>query len=336
MDDTRPFDRQEAERFSALGDQPAVTIDLAQASAAARANALSDRSQAIVIGIDLAGHLPEVDMACFDVLFTASGVAPGPWVSAGPDRIEAAAAGLLTAIAAQPIAAATLCRVLKIGEGLGFADALSLESFAYSTLLGGAEFRAWMAGQPPREPPPAEALVDYARDGDQVTLTLASPQTRNATSAALRDALCEALRTVLEDLTNPTVILRGAGDCFSTGGHLGEFGQAGDLAMAHVVRTLRSPAALLHALGDRATVVLHGACIGGGVEIAAGAARRIARNRTFLQLPEVSMGLIPGAGGTVTVPRAIGRHRAAFMALSGRRISTSLALQWGLVHEVVP
>jgi enoyl-CoA hydratase/carnithine racemase len=104
--------------------------------------------------------------------------------------------------------------------------------------------------------------------------------------------------------------------------------------MAHYIRSLRSCAMLLMALGERATVHLHGACIGSGIEIAAAAGRRVAHPDAFFQLPEVAMGLIPGAGGTVTINRAIGRHRAAYIALSGRRFSARIGLEWGLATDM--
>src|SRR3546814_15863087 len=87
----------------------------------------------------------------------------------------------------------------------------------------------------------------------------------------------------------------------------------------HAVRTLHSCARALDVLGSRGTVRLHGACVGSGVEVAAAAHRRIAAADSWFQLPEVRMGLIPGAGGTATVARAIGRHRTLWMLLSARR-----------------
>lgn len=177
--------------------------------------------------------------------------------------------------------------------------------------------------------------VRYDREGDTVTLTLANPATRNAMSATMRDALYAALAGVIEDPSEPSLVLRGEGRCFSTGGELAEFGTASDLAAAHLVRTRRSAALLLHRLGSRAEVRLHGACIGSGIEIAAAAARRVATPETIFQLPELRMGLIPGAGGTVTIARAIGRQRTAWLALSGRRIGAARALDWGLIHDLV-
>ena len=291
---------------------------------------------AIHLAVDRAGTLALGDLARFDLALTVAADAPAPWWSVAPARLAAHLALLAGAVAATPVAALVLARVLRIGEALDFDAALEVESLAYSALLGGAEFARWRAAHPAGSMPsePADP-VRYDRDGDTVTLTLASPATRNAMSATMRDALYEALANVVEDPSAPRLILRGAGRCFSTGGELAEFGSARDLAAAHLVRTRRSAARLLHRLGERAEVRLHGACIGSGIEIAAAAARRVATRDAIFQLPELRFGLIPGAGGTVSLARAIGRHRTLWLALSGRRIGAARARDWGLIHDIV-
>ncbi|MCC6764071.1 MAG: enoyl-CoA hydratase/isomerase family protein, partial [Deltaproteobacteria bacterium] len=114
------------------------------------------------------------------------------------------------------------------------------------------------------------------------------------------------------------------------------FGTRPDPATAHVVRTTRSPAAALAALGARLRVEVHGACIGAGVELAAWGREVIATPDAFFALPEVAMGLIPGAGGTASLPRRIGRQRTALLALTGRRIDAAAARAWGLVDAIAP
>ena len=146
-----------------------------------------------------------------------------------------------------------------------------------------------------------------------------------------RDALCDALAFAADHPDRPPVELSGAGAAFSAGGDLDEFGQAGDVGLSHLIRSLRSPAALTHRLGDRITARLHGACVGAGIEVPAAAARVTAAPGAFFRLPEVSMALIPGAGGTASIPRRIGRHRAAWMAICGPDIDLRTALAWGLV-----
>ena len=88
------------------------------------------------------------------------------------------------------------------------------------------------------------------------------------------------------------------------------------------------------ACADRVRADLHGACVGAGIELPAYARRVVAREDAFFELPEVSMGLVPGAGGTASLPRRIGRQRTACLALSGRRLDAATALGWGLVDEL--
>jgi hypothetical protein len=333
------IDTLQAEAFGPLGESLLHLFDPAVPAEAARAAELRAGTRAIIIGVDRAGALPACDPGLCDALFTTAPDAPRPWASLATDRIDARLAGIAAAVAGAPLAASLAMQVLRLTEGMAFADALAVESLAYSTLLGGAEFRRWRHDNPAPPPAPAPAGGSYValrRAGDHVVIALAHPESRNGMSAGMRDALFEALAAVVDDPSAPHLRLEGLGACFSTGGDLAEFGQAGDLSLAHAVRTARSAAALLHRLGGRAEAVLHGACIGSGIEIPAAAAHRMARPGAWFQLPELGMGLIPGAGGTVTLPRAIGRHRTAAMVLTGRRVDLPTALSWGLVTGMAP
>jgi enoyl-CoA hydratase/carnithine racemase len=130
------------------------------------------------------------------------------------------------------------------------------------------------------------------------------------------------------------VTLSGAGPAFCAGGDLDEFGSAPDAATAHAVRMSQSACAVLDGIRDRVHVDVHGACVGAGIEIAACAGSVRARADAFFRLPELEMGLIPGAGGTASIARRVGRHRAAFLMLTGISIDSSQALRWGLIDEV--
>lgn len=292
--------------------------------------------QSVLIGLDAAGTLDCDTPDAFDVLLTPQQRAPAPWISVAADRIAAHAEMLAGAVRRHPIAATLLARTLRLTEGLPIGQALDVESLAYSTLLGGAEFQSWRAEHPSpvSTPPPHDELVSITRVDDHVSISLNDPALGNAMTAAMRDALFGALVNILDDPSRPAVRLNGIGRCFSTGGHLAEFGSAQDLANAHIVRTLHSCGRVLHELGDRASVHLHGACIGSGLEIPAAAHHRTAAPDAWFQLPELRMGLIPGAGGTVFLPRAIGRQRTAWMALSGKRISAQQGLSMGLIHAI--
>ena len=96
----------------------------------------------------------------------------------------------------------------------------------------------------------------------------------------------------------------------------------------------RSPALLIARLAGRIRSEIHGACIGAGIELPAFTDRVVAFEDSFIELPEVRLGLVPGAGGTVSISRRIGRQRTAWLGLSGRRIDARTALDWGLVDEV--
>lgn len=327
----QPSDLLAGARYSPIGGNPLVFVDLAR-------DVVPPQGSAIRVAIDRRGTLPDIDPSAFDLALTTAPDAPAPWTWVVPGRLDDAIARIRVICGNAPIAATVLARVLRLGDILPFDAALEVESLAYSTLLAGAEFAAWRKARPrsaEQDEPDSRGVV-FARDGDRVTLSLAEPSTRNAMTAAMRDALYEALVNVLEDPSLPTVVLQGQGRCFSTGGHLPEFGVTDDMAAAHIIRSERNCARILHLLDDRATVRLHGACIGSGIEVPAAAGLRIASPTTFAQLPELTMGLIPGAGGTVTLPGAIGRHRTMWLALTGQRMNARQGLAWGLYHAVEP
>ena len=236
---------------------------------------------------------------------------------------------------AHPIAAVSLAILLRQQGGL------AEESAVYSLLQGGPEFATWRAGRVPRvRPEAAEPAVlterrTERRGEHRLIITFNRPQVHNAFNTAMRDGLAGALAIATGDPTLE-VELRGAGPTFCSGGDLDEFGNRPDPATAHITRLTRSPAKLLTSVASRTTVYLHGACRGGGVELAAFAAHVIADPAATFGLPEIELGLIPGAGGTVSLPRRIGRRRTALLGLSGRPIDASTALEWGLVDVVRP
>jgi enoyl-CoA hydratase/carnithine racemase len=235
-----------------------------------------------------------------------------------------------------PLAAATLVQLLRHGRTLDLHERLVAESLAYATLQGGPEFASWLAGRGRSKPlaaadaPPVRAL----REGPRLRLTLDRPGKHNAFDAQMRDALAEGLGLALADDSIEEVVLDGAGPSFCSGGDLDEFGSFPDPATAHAVRSARSPARLLALCAARARAEVHGACVGAGCELPAFCRHVRARADAFFQLPEVGMGLVPGAGGTASLPERIGRQRTAWLALSGRRIDARTALRWRLVDEI--
>ncbi len=237
-----------------------------------------------------------------------------------------------------PCSALAFVQLLRgMTPALTVAQGLVAESFVYSTLQSGPEFQRWLAGRqastrPPRRDAGPACLLE--RDGSRLEIRLNRPGKHNAFSRGLRDALCEGLVVALADPSLEEVVLKGEGESFCSGGDLDEFGSFPDPATAHVVRTMRSPALLLSRLAGRVRSEIHGACIGAGIELPAFTDRIVADEDSFIELPEVRLGLVPGAGGTVSITRRIGRQKTAWLGLSGRRIDARTALDWGLVDEV--
>jgi len=250
----------------------------------------------------------------------------------GPDDLERVA----NAIRRNPQASVTLVQLLRVSRHLEPHDGLVAESLAYATLQSGTEFEGWLSSRGDRvrkDEPESPVLV--ARHGATLDIELNRPRLHNLYNAAMRDALSEALSIALFDPTIELVQLSGRGRSFCAGGDLAEFGSVSDPASAHLIRTTANTAPLFLALADRLRVDVHGAAVGAGCELAAFAGHVTATEDARFRLPEVSMGLVPGAGGTVSIPRRIGRHRAAWLMLSGEAIDAPTALAWGLVDEVV-
>ena len=126
----------------------------------------------------------------------------------------------------------------------------------------------------------------------------------------------------------------GRGPSFCSGGDLDEFGRFPDPVTAHAIRTTRSPARGVAGIAAKLEVRVHGACMGAGVELPAFAHRVVAAPDARFALPELSLGLVPGAGGTVSLPRRIGRHATARLALLGGSIGAEEALAIGLVDAI--
>lgn len=236
-----------------------------------------------------------------------------------------------------PLAAMTLVQVLRCTEMLPLAEGLLVESLAYATLQAGPEFNAWSRANPPTAVAHSDdgspLLID--REGDSLHVQLNRSSRRNAISVEIRDALAELFQLVTVDTSIQHVTINGNGACFSIGGDLDEFGTTPDPATAHAIRSSRLPARYLIACAERVAFHVHSACIGAGAEIPAFGYRVTAARNAFFQLPEINFGLIPGAGGCVSIPKRIGRQRATYMALSGKKINAKTALEWGLIDAIV-
>lgn len=315
---------------------PLLTVDLdtpADEQVLADAARVARSSDRVLIGVTGASRLDPGRQELARALDLTLG--PPELARSGPMFAATDAAGLRDAAEANPQTTLVLAHVLRTTGDLTVPAALDAESLAYSTLLGGAEFRRWLQARGLRPlPPVAGDLVLVARFGGVLHITLNRPARRNAYGRQLRDAFVDALTIAELDDTVARVVVDGAGPSFCSGGDLDEFGTTPDLATAHFVRTRGGAGGLLHRLAARTEVRLHGSCVGAGIELPAFAGRVLAHPATTFRLPEVGMGLIPGAGGTASIPRRIGRWRTLLMALSGEPVDAETALGWGLVDEL--
>jgi len=237
-------------------------------------------------------------------------------------------------VAASPIAATVLVATLRGSEHRSLDDSLMVESASYSALQAGPEFTRWRAARRTRKRAAEGPPVSIDRSDGQLSITLMRPHVRNALNTSMRDALVEAFRLVQADPTISRVHLRGEGAAFCAGGDLDEFGSFPDPATAHIVRLQQHIGRSIAQAADRVTAHLHGACYGSGIELPAFASQVLAAPDTAIALPELLLGLIPGAGGTVSLPRRIGRHRTARLALTGERLDARTALDWGLIDAI--
>ena len=188
-------------------------------------------------------------------------------------------------------------------------------------------------GFKPEVPPAAlpESLPAALREdlrGGVLVLTLAHPPV-NAVHEALRAGLASALHRARTDAGVTALVLRGEGQGFSAGADIAEFGRVDQTL------DLGGICLLIENLGKPSVAALHGAVLGGGLELALACHHRLALATARLGLPEVNLGLLPGAGGTQRLPRLIGATEALRLMLTGTPIVAAEALALGLLDLVV-
>ncbi len=167
-------------------------------------------------------------------------------------------------------------------------------------------------------------------------ITLNRPEALNVYNIKMRDELYEVLSAIRDDPDLNVVVLKGAGDrAFCAGADLSEFLTAPPPAKARQVRWERDVWGLFLNLPQPVIAALHGYVLGSGIEMALCCDLRIASEEVRFGLPEVSLGIIPAAGGSQTLPRTIGRAKSLDMLLTNRWIDAGEALSAGLVNRVV-
>ena len=309
---------------------------LAEARAAA-ANPDLDRivydAGAAAVAVDT-GDDPADDvgqaLARLPAVAVAAGAGSGAW-----DMVADDPAAVLAGAEANPDAAVVAAQTLRRTAALSLADGLLVESLAYAVLQAGPEHRRWRTGRGRRvRRDHGRPRVSVADDGEAVTVTLDRPWLMNLFDAAMRDELAEVLRALGAGSDRRPVVLTGAGGAFCAGGDPAEFGTTDDPVRAHLIRSAASAAPPLAAIAPRVTAVVDGACVGAGVELAAFCGTVRATRQVRFRLPELSMGLICGTGGMVSIPRRIGRQRTLQWLLTGAELDPATALEWGLVDEL--
>ena len=168
-------------------------------------------------------------------------------------------------------------------------------------------------------------------------VTLNRPRVLNVYNVRMRDEVYEALGLIADDPGTRVAVFRGAGDrAFCAGADLTEFGTAPSQAIARQVRFERDVWGRFLGLGKLIIAAIHGFCFGSGIEIALCCDIRIASPGAQFGLPETSLGMIPAAGGTQTMPRIIGAAWGMESLLTGQRFGAEEALRLGLVTRLEP
>ena len=339
-----------AEPLSAVTGCPLVVVQVPDGSAGRLLAGLDiGATPAVVVVVAPDSGCVPASADCGADVFLTEDASAAKRFTAPAGGLTAAIAQLDASVTAHPIAATALALLLRSSAGgsgptgaggsgpasAGGSGPVSLiaESATYSALQAGAEFLSWRAAHEPRSPESGDSRVEVDQRPGELRITLARPARRNAIDWRMRDALVSALAIAAAD-DSLRVILRGDGPDFCAGGDLDEFGSRPDPALAHLIRLTRSPALLMQKLTSRTTAYLHGSCLGAGIELPAFARTIYAAPDVRIGLPEIGLGLIPGAGGTASLPQRIGRWRTAFLALTGATIGAEEALRWGLIDAV--
>jgi enoyl-CoA hydratase/carnithine racemase len=177
----------------------------------------------------------------------------------------------------------------------------------------------------------------YEKKDHIAYVTLNRPKALNVYNIQMRDDLYEVLNAIKDDAEVRVAIFKGAGEkAFCAGADLSEFLTAPSPIVARQVRFERDVWGLFLRIPQPLIAAVHGFVLGSGIEIALCCDIRIASEDTKFGLPEVGLGIIPAAGGTQTLSRAIGRGRALEMLLTNRWMSGEEAFQCGLVNRLVP
>jgi 3-hydroxyacyl-CoA dehydrogenase len=174
------------------------------------------------------------------------------------------------------------------------------------------------------------ATAPYSLHGDVAVITLDNPPV-NGLGYALRSAVVAGIQAAQADSTVRAIVITGAGNAFSGGADIREF----NTPKATAEPTLRTVIETAEASAKPVVAMINGTCFGGGLELALGCHYRVAKADAQLALPEVKLGLIPGAGGTQRLPRAIGVETAVKMITSGDPVAAAKFKGTALIDGII-
>ncbi|HEX6490427.1 MAG TPA: enoyl-CoA hydratase-related protein [Gaiellaceae bacterium] len=176
-------------------------------------------------------------------------------------------------------------------------------------------------------------LVALERDGPVAAVLLNRPRELNALSDELMDELVRTLTELDDDEAVRCIVLGGNERAFAAGADIGELARSSAIGLYYERRVERWDA--IRSLWTPLVAAVSGFCLGGGCELALACDLIVASESAQFGQPETALGIIPGAGGTQRLTRAVGKALAMDMILSGRRLSAPEALAAGLVARVV-
>ena len=183
----------------------------------------------------------------------------------------------------------------------------------------------------------AGPMLTVERDGGVAVVTLRNPAQLNALGTAMIAALDDAITTVAGDPEVRIVVVTGEGKAFSAGADIKEFGAlAGPLEFRAFIEELETMLRRLERLPKPSIAAVNGIAFGGGLELALACDLRVVDEGARLGVPEIKLGLLPGAGGTQRLPRIVAPAVAMQMLMTGDPVHASEAHRIGLANEVAP
>ncbi len=179
--------------------------------------------------------------------------------------------------------------------------------------------------------------VEVEQRGSVVVWTIARPERMNSLSRATLRALGKLAKEAISNESVKAIVLTGSGEkAFCAGADLKERQGMTENDIRVQVELYRSELGPLDRSPKPVVAALNGVAFGGGLELALICDLRVAAAHVQVALPETTLGIIPGAGGTQRLPRIVGEARAKEMILLGRRLDAAEALAWGLVNRIAP